>query len=446
MIHMHHLFTLIESKEQNQTIAFKSKIAVILHIEEFLKRSCVMNVKLIMTALFFALSMNGSGGGGAAKDSDSFSTNPNHVEFLINDISVAEQKSYDCVAHALKNAAFGIELIENIHQRNIYKNTLKKMNDYPEYLQFTNFMKSRNKVNFFDLEHYLATEKKLKNIFLFDYDEIMSQANFDNVAFWNKNYNHLKELLDNNYIKSFIIPSGIRHVIACTLRKIDGQVTMAISMDSFNNKIIISLEKAFMKLINSPLISNEQAVQRVIDIANDRVLTNKINLYKKYQMYLKMAGRIARSFGGINFVFDYLEDEKNPDLVLSEDLILDFSNKLTDYIHNTNDDQAYYLVHFMKDNEKRYVSKIEFLKMLSPNSTWWNDNSLFSDKIIPSTILTQKEQAKIIQSIGVQDLLDELHKIHIEDTEKCSSEGCSQTEKSDSDEEKNSAEESKNEL
>jgi Fe2+ transport system protein B len=38
------------------------------------------------------------------------------------------------------------------------------MNDYPEYLQFTNFMKSRNRVNFLDLEHYLATEKKLKKL------------------------------------------------------------------------------------------------------------------------------------------------------------------------------------------------------------------------------------------------------------------------------------------
>jgi hypothetical protein len=388
--------------------------------------------------------MNGSGGGGAAKDLDSFSTDSNPA-FLIEDITVAEQKSYDCVAHALKNAAFGIEFIENIHQRNICKNTLKKMNDYPEYLQFTNFMKSRNRVNFLDLEHYLATEKKLKNIFLFDYDEIMSQANFDNVAFWNKNYNYLKELLDNNYIKSFIIPSGIRHVIACTLRKTDGKVTMAILMESFNNKIIISLEKAFMKLINSPLISNEQAVQRVIDIANDRVLTHKMNLYKKYQMYLKMAERIAQSFYGINFVFDYLQAQKNPDLELSEGLIIDFSKKLTNYIYNT-DDQAYKLVPFIKDNKKKYVSKIEFLQMLLPNSTWWTDNALFLDKKSPSNFITEEERSEIIKFIGVQNLLDELHKTHIRDTHKCSSEECSQAETSDSDEEKNSAEESKNEL
>jgi hypothetical protein len=129
--------------------------------------------------------------------------------------------------------------------------------------------------------------------------------------------------------------------------------------------------------------------------------------YKKYQMYLQMAERIAQSFGGINFVFDYLQDQKNPDLKL-EDVISNFTEKFTTYIHNTDDDQAYYLVPFIKDNEKKYVSKIEFLNMLLPDSTWWADNSLFSDKVSPSDWLTEEEQAEIIQSIGVQNLLDEL--------------------------------------
>ena len=356
-----------------------------------------MNFKLIIvTSLFFCLPIGilGSNNSKKANKSSLIQAQPVLQMFL---------PDLDCSAHSLKDAILGIKLFEsegNAEQEKIIANQMLSLKYYQE---FTKPFNKNLRLSEWDITTYLK-KNNIENVFYFD-TETINHESYNSLQGLVSNLEILKELAEDTYIKSFTISTGGSHLIACTIKKVDGNVIRAISMESSNAYAgLTPIGKVFKK----NWLSVKQSIQRVIDIANDKVLVNKINLYKKYQMYLQMAERIAQSFGGIDFVFDYLDAQKNPDLVLSEDLILDFTEKFTNYIRNTDDDQAYYLVDFMKDNEKKYVNKIEFLNMLSPNSTWWTDNSLFSDKVNPSDLLTQEEQAEIIQSIGVQNLLDEL--------------------------------------
>ena len=355
-----------------------------------------MNFKLIIvTSLFFCLPIGILGGNNSKKANKSSLIQAQPVlQMFLPDL--------DCSAHSLKDAILGIKLFEsegNAEQEKIIKNQMLNLKYYQE---FTKPFNKNLRLSEWDITTYLK-KNNIENVFYFD-TETINHESYNSLQGLVSNLEILKELAEDTYIKSFTISTGGSHLIACTIKKVDGNVIRAISMESSNAYAgLTPIGKVFKK----NWLSVEQSIQRVIDIANDKVLVNKINLYKKYQMYLQMAERIAQSFGGINFVFDYLEPQKNPDLVLSEDLILDFTEKFTNYIRNTDDDQIYKLVYFIKNNKKIYVSKIEFLQMLFPDSTWWTDNSLFSDKVSPSGFLTKEEQAEIIKSIGVQKLLEE---------------------------------------
>jgi hypothetical protein len=323
-------------------------------------------------------------------------------------IDVAQQWSLDCGAHAFKNAILGIELLQSEDDPARESEVRSRIESYPEYKKMTAFMGKKISLNDLELGKYVESQG-VQDVYYFDYRRVVDS---NSLNFWMYNSNGLRELLKPSYIKSFIIHSGTKHLIACTIEKTDGVITRVISMDSLRWKPFKMLGKVF-KLLGGNVVSEQEAVQKVVDFANDQELVEQAQLYDRYQRCLKMVKGIMSSFYTVGDLFnDYNLQQYDQEAVLSEDLITDFTRRFAEYVQNmpVGDDSTDGLTSYQVRRNERghllYLSKIEFLEMFLPGSAWWTDASLFADENTPPDF-TEEERAEMIELMNLDELLAE---------------------------------------
>ena len=316
-------------------------------------------------------------------------------------IDVAQQWSLDCGAHAFKNAILGIELLQSEDDPAKESEVQSRIGSYPEYKKMTAFMDKKVALNPLELGKYIESQG-VQNVYWFDDRRDIDAGS---LTFWAYGSDGLKELLRPSYIKSFIIPSGARHTIACTIQKVDGVVTRVISMDSLRWNLFKMFGQAY-KFLGGNVTSEREAVQRVVDLANDQELAEQVQLYDRYQRCLKMAQCMANSFYVTRFAYDYISTEYEEGQQLSQDLVDDFGRRFKDFVQTISMDESGDNRISDKDHARR-LTRVPFLETFLPDSSWWTDASLFSDEHTPPDF-TEEERAEMIELMHLDELLAEV--------------------------------------
>lgn len=316
----------------------------------------------------------------------------------IEQVPVVQQWSLDCGAHALKNAVLGLELLENEDpdQEQMIRD---RMLNYGEYKSFSSFMSRKISLNNFQLNGYIQ-QLGVANVFVF---MPRSFSNMNTLRFWYHFGGVLGELVESNYIKSFLIPSGTRHIISCTIKKVNGQVVEAISMDSLRSRYFKVFNKVISFVTKSEPLTEQSSTQRVVDLANSADLVEQVRVYNLYKRCLEMAECMSRSFYVTELTGDYIIQQYDQERELSQDLIDDWARRFRDYVQTLSlDENSGERV--SNHDFSRELSRVQFLETFASDSVWWTDASMFGDENQPPQF-SDEQRSQMIELLNINGLL-----------------------------------------
>jgi hypothetical protein len=369
----------------------------------------VTNIKLIIAALLFCVSIHASSrGDGAAQES---------TQVAIEKIPTLNQWIHEnnCGLHALNNARLGLELLNAKNEKEA-NNIRKNIKDKKSFYQFTYTLgfneNATNSIKGLDELEMASLIEKLgaTDDILIIIAEIINPNSEYTIGLFSRLLNQLQNLSGETYRKGFVITNGGQHWIACAIEKVDGTVTRILSMNSARYASDSNPVAHWLKKIVAPSyvgLTDEEAINRIVDIANDHSLSEKIELYDKYQRCLKIAKCIVNSFSKSGSFHEYTMAQYEINKILSQSLIDDFTQTFADLVKEIGMQNIYLSEKKNEKNETIYLSKFEFLQMFLPDSLWWTDPSFFTGDDAPTINFTPEQQAEMIELMNIESLLPE---------------------------------------